>query len=235
MTNIMEKVKVKICGIRSTETALAAVAAGADYLGFNFVSESKRFIDPEDAAFIIEKVSMRAKMVGVFKNAPAVYVNGIAENIGLDYVQLHGDEDQAYIEKLRFPVIKAISVAATSETNATIRFMKKLSVHFYLLDRVKQGAGEMIPAEKARKIGEEFPIFLAGGLTPKNVLNAIQAVNPYAVDVAGGIETDGKEDKRKIREFVKNSKIHPNHPLLKEGAKRVIPFKKGELEGIYKL
>lgn len=191
------KVNVKICGIRSSIAAQTAVDAGADYLGFNFVRESKRYIDPYIALEISRRYRDEIKIVGVFQNENAQKVTEIAEFMGLDFVQLHGDEDDAYMEEISLPIIKSVTDFDSD----------MLSMPGYLLlDRVVRGTGSMIDFERAKKIAADRMIFFSGGLTPENVVSVIEKVKPYAVDVAGGIESGGKEDVSKIRQFISNAK-----------------------------
>lgn len=191
------KVYVKICGIRTIEAAQAAVDAGADYLGFNFVPESKRYIEPSTAMEISRRYRGKIKIVGVFQNENAQKVLEIAEFVGLDFVQLHGNEDEAYMNKLSLPIIKSVTDFVPSNLAKST---------YLLLDRVVRGSGAMVDFEKAKEIASERKIFFAGGLTPENVVSIIQKVKPYAVDVASGIESEGKEDVYKIRQFVVNAK-----------------------------
>ena|SRR3989344_3320720 len=191
--------RVKICGIRTFEAAEAATDAGAEYLGFNFVPESKRYIRTEDAGVIIEILRRKKAplMVGVFQNAPISRVNEYAEDLGLDFVQLHGAEDAAYIQKIHVPVIKSFTLSDNPE---------KIEVAYLLLDRPEQGKGTMVNMDTARELAALYPLFLAGGLTPENVGEAVSFVRPFAVDVAQGIETDGRQDVLKIRMFIENAK-----------------------------
>lgn len=189
-------VKVKICGTRAIGVAQVSVDAGADFLGFNFVPSSRRFIEPKLAAEIISQIKGKAKTVGVFQNAQASFINDIASKVGLDFVQLHGNEDEEYIRQLRVPVIKAIQI---DEKPAAI------DADYFLLDRPNR-TGKMVDFAKAAKLAARFPIFYAGGVTADNVADVVRQVRPFAVDVAAGIETDGKEDLNKIREFIKNAK-----------------------------
>jgi phosphoribosylanthranilate isomerase len=191
------KVKVKICGIRSLKTAQAAIADGADFIGFNFVHSSKRYIDPEVCLKFIDTIKGKILVVGVFQNQPSSDVNRIAAMLDLDFVQLHGDENNEYIRKINRPVIKSLQRLPIS---------KKLQAQFLLLDRVNQGEGSMIDFTDAKKIAMKTDIFFAGGLTPDNVASVIKKVKPYAVDVASGIETGGREDMHKIKLFIKTAK-----------------------------
>lgn len=199
-------VSVKICGIRSVASATAAVAAGADFIGLNFVPTSKRKVSEEKAAEIITAVKGQAKIVGVFQNGELKYVNETADSLGLDFVQLHGAENKSYCEQIHTNVIKAVAIKANAAMESTVKEMRELNVSFFLLDREVQGDGELVNSAIAKQIATEFEVFLAGGLTPENVAEIVAQVRPFAVDVAGGIETDGKEDVEKIQQFVLNAK-----------------------------
>lgn len=200
------KTKVKICGIRRLESAEAAVRAGADFLGFNFVNESSRFVNPIAAKEIIEKVHHRAQIVGVFKDMPAQEINELAHYLKLHYVQLHGSEDPTFVGKIKTKVLKAVSLSGNFSLDDTIPVLKGYHAHHILLDRQVQGQGFPIDFGKAREVASHLPIFLAGGLHTDNVAQAIAEVNPFAVDVAGGIETNGYEDTQKIAAFVQTAK-----------------------------
>lgn len=195
--NSLLNVGVKICGIRTFAAARAAINAGADFLGFNFVPVSKRYIDPKKAKEIIKSIKGKIKTVGVFQNDEIFHVNEISKTLELDFVQLHGNENNEYIKKIKFPVIKSIKIA--SKTN-------KINSAYMLLDKNIRGEGEMPDFKKAENLAAKFPIFYAGGLTPDNVAAVIREVQPFAVDVAGGIETDGMQDIKKIKQFIKNAK-----------------------------
>lgn len=173
------KTKVKICGIRTLESAQTAIDAGADFLGFNFVNSSKRYIKPETAKKIISQLKSKAKIVGVFDNAEINYINKIAKLLNLDFIQLHERR-----------IIK-------STKDKTI---------YQLIDRKKQGAGQMLDLNKAKTLAENSKVFFAGGLTPANIQQSILYVKPFAVDVASGIETNGLQDNKKIKEFIANAK-----------------------------
>lgn len=191
------KVKVKICGIRSLHAALVAVTEGADFIGFNFVPTSKRYIKPEAAKKIIDHVKGKVHVVGIFQNAPFEEVNDITRKLNLAFVQLHGNEDNAYINKIAVPVIKSIHEFQPSDT---------ISAEFLLLDRKQQGQGEMVDFNFAKHLTVNKKVFFAGGVTPESVASIIKQVKPFAVDVAGGIETDGKEDLDKVTAFIRNAK-----------------------------
>lgn len=190
--------KVKICGIRTLEAAEVAVLNGADFLGFNFVPTSKRRIDVTLADVIIKQIRKSGtSIVGVFQNASVTEVNALIEKLGLDFVQLHGKEDSAYIQRMNVPVIKSFTL---SDDPATIE------AEYLILDREERGKGDMVDLVRAEDIARQFKIFLAGGLTPQIVAEAVRSVRPYAVDVAGGVETDGVQDTLKISSFIEHAK-----------------------------
>jgi len=193
----MNDIKVKICGIRTVEAAQAAIEAGADYLGFNFVPSSRRFIESRQALEIINKVKGKVKIVGVFQNAEITMVNQLVKQLDLDFVQLHGQENPEYIRHIQSKLIKVIN---------SFKEIDSYTVDYFLLDRVKQGEGEMVNVEEAILIVSKYRIFLAGGLTPENVTGAVRKIQPFGVDVARGIETNGKQDIEKIKAFIRNAK-----------------------------
>ncbi|MBI2085735.1 hypothetical protein HYT74_00170 [Candidatus Daviesbacteria bacterium] len=190
-------VQVKICGIRTLAAAKTAINAGAEFLGFNFIPTSPRYISPKKAKEIIQYIKGKTKIVGIFQNNGISQVNKTAKNLELDFVQLHGNENNEYINKIKFPVIKSIKI------NSKIAKMNSV---YMLLDRNKQGEGETPDLKKAENLAAKFPIFYAGGLTPDNVAEIVRKIQPFAVDVAGGIETDGVQDIKKIKQFIKNAK-----------------------------
>lgn len=214
-------IRVKICGIQDYDTAKAAVAAGVDALGFVF-APSKRRIGPETAREIVAALPPFVTTVGVFVNASLAVVKETADFCGLDAVQLHGMETSAFCKDLRLKVIKAFRVAAgrkcvvETELNCLtfseeeLEMVNDYDVHAVLLDAYVPGSaggtGERF--DWGLLAGKKFrsPVILAGGLNPENVASAVARVRPYAVDVSTGVETDGRKDAAKIREFIRNAK-----------------------------
>ncbi|HRK33057.1 MAG TPA: phosphoribosylanthranilate isomerase [Candidatus Hydrogenedentes bacterium] len=202
--------KVKICGITSLEDALAACEFGADALGFNFAEEARRrgrYIDPDDAAAIVEQIPP-------FVVTVAVCVNDSTERMleyltFLDRVQMHGEESVAQCEVLGPSAIKAFRVGPDFDLDVlgTYRSAGAILLDAYA-PNARGGTGQVFDwdvAAKAVALGK--PLILAGGLTPENVAEAVQAVHPYAVDTAGGVESaPGKKDHAKLRSFVQNAK-----------------------------
>jgi phosphoribosylanthranilate isomerase len=205
--------RIKICGIRDKSHALAAVEAGADFIGLVF-APSQRQVSPAQACEIvsaIKKSSDATKVVGVFVNAPSSQVNEFADFCALDWVQLSGDESWEYCCEVVRPVIKAIRIdqQSTEELCAELSAGSKLlppQRFITLLDsRVEGkygGTGESFNWTLAQQVAKGFPVIIAGGLDPKNVTRLIETVAPWGVDVSSGVETRGVKDIAKIRAFI---------------------------------
>ncbi|MBX7054685.1 MAG: phosphoribosylanthranilate isomerase [Pyrinomonadaceae bacterium] len=204
---------VKICGITRPEDAAAAVGSGADLLGFNFYRRSSRYITPKSAGEIISGMPGGVRTVGIFVNETAENICRIANETGIDAVQLHGDEDAEFIARLRavcpLEVIKAVRLRPGVEAVRTeFPAASALLIDSYA-EGVFGGSGKLADWSAAYKMGVAAakPIFLAGGLTPDNVAEAVRAVRPYAVDVASGVEsTPGIKDARKVAAFIRAAK-----------------------------
>jgi phosphoribosylanthranilate isomerase len=197
---------VKVCGITNLEDALAAVEAGADALGFNFYRRSSRYIAPEDARRIIAELPATLMTVGVFVNESEPQdVERIADAVSLTAVQLHGDESPEYCSALsnRF-TIKALRTHA----GFAPQVVKDYETDAILLDAyardARGGTGRVVDWEMARKVRELVPqLFLAGGLSPENIAEAVAAVEPYAVDACSHLESaPGKKDHERVRAFI---------------------------------
>jgi len=192
--------KAKICGLKTKENVDLAVTSGADYLGFVF-AESKRRITPEKAKEITVNVPRKVKKIGVFVSPSYEEVETIIQQANLDMVQIHG---ALMTEKVSVPVIRAIPVnhavqAALSQEPET---------EFLLFDAPPQkfvgGNGEVFDWQQLdTSIIKNKKVFIAGGLTAENVLQAKKRFNPYAVDVSSGVETNGVKDPAKIVAFLK--------------------------------
>ena len=175
---------IKICGITRLEDAQAAVAAGANAIGFVFWPKSPRYVDAARAREIAATLPASVTAVGVFVDQPADEVNEIARLVGLGAVQLHGAEDQAYAKQIVRPVVKAVTTGAGQEWPSDVRLL--LDAH----DPVKKGGtGKTIDWTIAADIARHRDVILAGGLTPENVAGAIALVRPYGIDVSSGVET----------------------------------------------
>src|SRR5215472_15186118 len=215
-----EDIQVKICGLRAPEHAWTAIDAGADTLGLVFYEPSPRYIEPRQAQALLESVendpvgadlsrppaqSISPDIVGVFVNEDAAYINEVSQQVGLQAVQLHGDEPPEFCHNITRPLIKALRLQDMADLGK-VRAYSDVAWRI-LLDTPAHGwGGSGITHDwtLARAAARETPILLAGGLTPENVAEAIQQVHPWGVDVSSGVETNGRKDTSKIRAFIKN-------------------------------
>ncbi|MEN9933827.1 MAG: hypothetical protein RLZZ387_406 [Chloroflexota bacterium] len=210
MPNTPSTTLVKICGLRTAEHALAALAAGADMLGFIF-APARRQVTPEAVAAIAREVraapgGQDITLTGVFVNEAPERIAAHAERCGLDAVQLSGDEPLTTAEALAGRlVIKTLRLAGSASEAAWLAAAPRDDVRLHVDAHVPGtygGAGVIGDWERAAELARERPIILAGGLTPANVAEAIGRVRPWAVDVSSGVETDGIKDSARIRAFV---------------------------------
>jgi phosphoribosylanthranilate isomerase len=203
-------VRVKICGITNWADARCACDAGADYLGFNFYLRSPRYIDPERAGSIVRRLPKRVASVGIFVNEPDENLIRIARGVKLTYVQLHGEETPADVSRLRrmlgaVKIIKAIRVRRAADVRKAEQFHDAFAI---LLDgfepQRRGGTGKKFEWSVAARADARLQIFLAGGLTPENVAEAIRIVQPYAIDVCSGVESSpGKKDRARIKALMR--------------------------------
>lgn len=200
----MKRTRVKVCGITRIEDAKTAVDAGADAIGLVFYEPSPRSVRIEQAKAIAESIPAFVTVVALFVNAEVKYVQEVLNNVRIDLIQFHGDEENDYCSQFQRPFIKAQRVRQASDVVASsMRFSDALAI---LLDSYKPGVpggtGEtfdwsLIPQEQTK------PLILAGGLSPDNVASAIEQVKPFAVDVSGGVEqSKGIKDPAKIDAFL---------------------------------
>jgi phosphoribosylanthranilate isomerase len=201
-------IHVKICGITNYEDAQAVVDAGADALGFVFYPPSPRYVSPEQAEQIIQKLPPFVTTVGLFVDVALDTVNDMAARCGLDRIQLHGRETPEFCRQVKHPVIKAFRIRNAE----SLRHLPGYKVSAYLLDAYVEGAlpggtGSSFSWELAARAKPYGPVILAGGLTPENVKTAIEQTRPYGVDVSTGVEcAPGVKDHRKVREFIARAK-----------------------------
>jgi phosphoribosylanthranilate isomerase len=196
---------VKICGITNLDDGLAAVEAGADALGFNFYKPSPRYITPQDAREIIEQLPESLLTVGVFVNEQSDAVRAIANEAGLRALQLHGDESAEYCRELAaFHVIKVFAVSDSFDVQALAPY----NVEAVMLDTkhntLRGGTGRVFDWSVALRVAPMIPkLFLAGGLSPENVENAVKIVRPFAVDACSALEDrPGKKNRERMHVFV---------------------------------
>jgi phosphoribosylanthranilate isomerase len=206
----MAKVKVKICGITNWVDARRAVAEGAELLGFNFYAGSPRYVEPATARKIVRRLPKKISAVGVFVNESEQKMLEIARRVGLDTLQLHGNETPAMVARLKrsFPVIKAIRMEESASAAQIVKFKAATAVLLDGFDAKRRGGtGKTFDWEIARRAKRYGRVFLAGGLTPENVGQAIRAARPYGVDVCSGVETrPGKKDPVRIKNLMRAAK-----------------------------
>ena len=205
----LARTRVKICGITRPEDALAVVEAGADAIGLVFYPPSPRAVDLAQAQEIVKAVPAFVTITALFVNPEPTEVQEILNGVRIDLIQFHGDEDSTFCEQFNSPYIKAIRVRQASDVVASsLRFPSAQGI---LLDSYKPGvpggtgetfdwsmAGQSTDGSQQAK-----PIILAGGLNPDNIQQAIKQVQPFAVDVSGGVEASkGIKDHGKIKAFV---------------------------------
>lgn len=207
-----KNVLIKICGITREGDARYAADSGADLLGFIFVENTPRFIEPE-AAGLISSVVQNAEYVGVFMNESNGKVNGIAEQAGLSFVQLHGDESPDFCMQMNRPVIKAFRIMPEMNEVDIYRLISpyKDCTEYILLDAwhpvAAGGTGHSFNWSTAEKLHQEFRIILAGGLKPENIRQAVEVVKPAGIDVSSGVElSPGIKNHEKISQLIKSAR-----------------------------
>jgi phosphoribosylanthranilate isomerase len=213
--------RIKICGITTPEDARIALDAGADAIGLNFYSGSKRCINFNDGKRIDAAVSKQCLKVGVFVNQTADDLNTIANTVGLDVAQLHGDQPPSYLLDVErsYQILRVYRVGQSGfiKIKADLVLCEKFgrSPDAVLLDAIAAGqyggTGQKLDwstlADRAELLSFDrahpLPLILAGGLTPENVADAIRLVRPHGVDVASGVESSpGRKDAEKVKAFV---------------------------------
>ncbi len=217
----------KICGLRDPDSALVAAQSGANFLGFVFVEGVRRQLLPEQGAAVISEYRCslspsplmgeywgegeRPKIVGLFANQPADFINSVADLCGLDYAQLCGDEPPDFWGCLSVPVIRKVKVIEDLDKPDAVALaageveMALDAGHLAVLDKHIEGAlggtGFSFDWDLAREIARDHKVLVAGGLTPENVADAIRTAQPWGVDVSSGVETNGQKDPARIRAF----------------------------------
>jgi len=200
--------RVKICGITNLEDALHACEQGADALGFVFYKKSPRYIEPEKANEIVKQLPPFVVPVALFVNAEYELIHSVIEKSDRWVIQFHGDESNAECQKYNRTFIKALRVKPDDNINLEIKSYPDASA--ILLDAYKAGVpggtGESFNWELVPK-NTNKSIILAGGLTVSNIRQAVEQVQPYAVDVSGGVElSKGIKDHNKVQQFITGAK-----------------------------
>jgi phosphoribosylanthranilate isomerase len=199
-------IPTKICGITNLSDAQAAAVHGASAIGFIFYEKSSRAISIEDAKFISRHLSNDISKVGVFVNHDKAFIEEAIRFVSLNIIQLHGDETPGFCNQFGVPVLKALRI----KDKASFSAMSDYNVDGFLLDTFSNkqygGTGETFDWSLLNE-QIETPIILSGGLNPNNILDAIDSVNPAAIDVNSGVElSPGKKDHQKINLLFENLK-----------------------------
>lgn len=205
--------KIKICGIKTLPDALAAIDAGADYLGFNFYPKSPRFIEKQtctEITSVLKRDYPQVRLVGVFVNSTVEEIQDILDTCSLDLAQLHGDETPEMVLSFGGKAFKAIRLSSETSVDP---FLAKQSAPESVLPAllvdasvkgVYGGSGVTADWDGAAELAKKYPLLLAGGLTPENVAEAIHRVKPWGVDVASGVESaPGEKDPGRMKAFVR--------------------------------
>ena len=200
---------IKICGLTSLKDALLAQRLGAGITGFIFAPSPRR-VYPEKAKAIIKKLKPRVLKAGIFVNEEAGRVNSIIKELKLNIAQFSGDESPAYLKKIKNALIfRAIRVGTLAGLKKQVKLYEK-SADAFVLDTYKKdsygGTGKTFDWKIVKKARINKPFFVAGGLTPENVLSAVRAAEPYGVDVSSGVEKKpGVKDRGKMVKFFKET------------------------------
>jgi phosphoribosylanthranilate isomerase len=217
LPDVGDATRVKICGIRRAEDAMEAARSGVDFIGVVFVPGRRRRLETSEARRIVSSLRDGAdhppKVVGLIAAQPLEDVQRIVLESGVDTVQLCGGEHLDYAERVGVPVIKVVHVPLSEDPERTLDEVRREVQafrdrgHTVTLDRkvgdLQGGTGESFDWALAKALsGEGYSFFLAGGLTPMNVHEAVRTVRPWGVDVSSGVETGGSKDPGKIRAFV---------------------------------
>ncbi|MEM7133577.1 MAG: phosphoribosylanthranilate isomerase [Chloroflexota bacterium] len=217
---------IKICGITNLDDALVAAHSGADLLGFIFYSKSPRAVEPDVAAKIIAGIQEEFSLgsdpqpggphtVGVFVDESLEYIQRIQSKARFDYAQLHGDEQPEMLQQMNGQAYKVLRPSSQDEATSQAASYARLGIKDgpgWLIDAYDPnaygGTGHKTDWRTAARLAHQYPgLLLAGGLTPENVVQAIETVQPWGVDVASGVEAvPGKKDHEKVRKFIQRVK-----------------------------
>ena len=200
--------ELKICGLSRLEDVIAVNRFGADYAGFVFFKKSKRYIDPYKASELIELLRSDIKSVGVFMDEPLDSVISAARISGVEMIQLHGHESEEYVEYVKRTLERPVIKAFKADEEGALERALNTSADYILIDS-GAGTGKKFDWSILKDFGRDY--FLAGGLDPESVGEAISTLEPFAVDVSSGVETDGVKDAEKIEKFINAVKLGGKH------------------------
>ena len=192
--------RIKLCGLSRPCDIEAANALRPEYIGFVFAPKSRRYVSPETAEALRKMLDPAIRAVGVFVREDPERIAGLLDRGIIDLAQLHGNEDEKYIARLRALTGKPLIRAFRVDSPADLADARESTADFILLDNGAGGTGESFDWSLLQGFGR--PYFLAGGLNPENAAAAVETLRPFAVDVSSGIETDGVKDGKKMKAFV---------------------------------
>jgi phosphoribosylanthranilate isomerase len=192
--------ELKICGLSRIEDIIAVNRHGADFAGFVFFEKSKRYVDPYKANELISLLRADIKPVGVFMDEPLDNVMRIARISGVELIQLHGHESEEYVEYVKRTLDRPVIKAYKASEEGALEKAAQSSADYVMIDS-GAGSGKKFDWSILKDFKRDY--FLAGGLDPESVGEAIRMLEPFAVDVSSGVETDGIKDEKKIAEFIK--------------------------------
>jgi len=194
---------VKICGITRDEDALSAVQLGATAVGLNFVPSSKRRVDDARAREIADAVRGKVELVGVVADMAVTEMRALRDGLGLDFLQLHGNEDDACVNEMLPKAFKAVRIGNAEDARLAELVPGDRILADAKVDGALGGTGKTLDWALVRRLAEEHKVLLAGGLTTENVALAVSLVSPFGVDVASGVESSpGVKDPALVRSFI---------------------------------
>ena len=206
---VRQAVWVKVCGICNVEDALRAVELGFDAIGLNFVEGSSRRITPDAACRIVEAVRQRAETIGVVANLSVASMLGLVSDVGLDALQLHGDEPPDHVRQLGHSSYKAVRVATGEDVGLAARYPGDRLLVDAKVQGMLGGSGQTFDWDLVTELARHRHIILAGGLHPGNVAQAVQRVLPWGVDVASGVEAANQvrhKSASKMADFIEQAR-----------------------------
>ena len=196
-------VAVKVCGLTRVADAVLAADLGASAIGCVFWDKSPRFVVPSVAARIRASLPSHVGMVGVFVNASRAWIEEVRSEVGLNGVQLHGDETEEFCESLSGDVIRAVTLENENDLDDLVGLSKTVTLLLDAHDPVRRGGtGRVVNWTLAARLAARRRLFLAGGLRAENIAEAVRMVRPYGVDISSGVESQpGVKSKQLMRKF----------------------------------
>ena len=200
---------IKICGITAVDDAETALMLGADAIGVNLITVSKRCVDEDTLKRIVERVDGRALVIAVVADRPVEELQHLLSATGLDRIQLHGDEPPAVVTELGPKAFKAVRVNGAEDIDKARNYPGEPLLLDAKVEGQLGGTGHVFDWSLAAELSRVRPVLLAGGLRPDNVAEAISEVHPWGVDVASGVEVGGnprRKDASRMRAFIETAR-----------------------------